>query len=267
MNDFKSKSEIVTQPRHFHSDHLGSTSYLTDHDGNVSQFVCYTPYGETLVDEHLTGMNSTFFAIEASPRQFANKFAITLGSHSIYHNGTFSISQMRKSKLACDLPWREKVREANDRTRYLFNGKELDTETNLYYYGARYFEPSTAVWYGSDPLREKYPFTSSYVYCNGNPVKYVDPDGEAWITAEYEGESFYYYDERINSQEDIVNVYYHGDHGETRNNYDISMVEGGTEIKDGNNTIILNDDGSFTINGVTIILPKIQTMGKVKNNY
>ena len=39
----------------------------------------------------------------------------TPSSHSIYHNGTFSISQVRKSKLACDLPWREKVREANDR--------------------------------------------------------------------------------------------------------------------------------------------------------
>ena len=85
-------------------------------------------------------MNSTFFALEASPRQNESTLSFALGSHSIYHNGTFSASQMRKSKLACDLPWREKVREANNRTRYLFNGKELDTETNLYYYGARYFE-------------------------------------------------------------------------------------------------------------------------------
>ena len=36
----------------FHTDHLGSTSYLTDTAGNVSQFVWYTPYGESLVDEH-----------------------------------------------------------------------------------------------------------------------------------------------------------------------------------------------------------------------
>ena len=84
--------------------------------------------------------SSIFFTIEASPRQNESTLSFALGSHSIYHNGTFSASQMRKSKLACDLPWREKVREANNRTRYLFNGKELDTETNLYYYGARYFE-------------------------------------------------------------------------------------------------------------------------------
>ena len=30
----------------YHSDHLGSTSYITDKDGNATQFVCYKPYGE-----------------------------------------------------------------------------------------------------------------------------------------------------------------------------------------------------------------------------
>ena len=68
------------------------------------------------------------------------------------------------------------------RTRYLFNGKELDNETLLYYYGARYFEPREILWYGCDPLREKYPFTSSYVYCDGNPITYVDPDGRIKIS-------------------------------------------------------------------------------------
>ena len=44
----------------FHTDHLGSTSYLTDTAGNVSQFVCYTPYGEAIVDEHLTTYENPF---------------------------------------------------------------------------------------------------------------------------------------------------------------------------------------------------------------
>ena len=44
----------------FHTDHLGSTSYLTDTAGNVSQFVCYTPYGEAIVDEHLTSYENPF---------------------------------------------------------------------------------------------------------------------------------------------------------------------------------------------------------------
>ena len=36
----------------FHSDHLGSTSYITDTEGNVTQYDAYLPYGELLVDEH-----------------------------------------------------------------------------------------------------------------------------------------------------------------------------------------------------------------------
>src|SRR5574344_1953574 len=37
---------------YFHSDHLGSTSYVTDRKGNITQYDAYLPYGELLVDEH-----------------------------------------------------------------------------------------------------------------------------------------------------------------------------------------------------------------------
>ena len=33
------------------------------------------------------------------------------------------------------------------------------------------------VWYGVDPLMEKYPAYSPYVFCAGNPVKLVDNEG------------------------------------------------------------------------------------------
>ena len=36
----------------YHSDHLGSTSYITDDKANITQFDAYLPYGELLVDEH-----------------------------------------------------------------------------------------------------------------------------------------------------------------------------------------------------------------------
>ncbi len=65
---------------------------------------------------------------------------------------------------------------------YKFNGKELDAETGLYYYGARYYDPSAALWLGVDPLAEKYPDVSPYVYCAGNPVVRIDPDGR-WFLA------------------------------------------------------------------------------------
>jgi len=104
---------------YYHSDHLGSTSYVTDRDGKVSQFVAYLPFGESLYEQHSNTK---------------------------------------------DMP-------------YLFNGKERDEETGLYYYGARYYDPWSAVWAGVDPMWVKYPYQSPYAYCGNNPIMIIDPDG------------------------------------------------------------------------------------------
>ena len=53
----------------------------------------------------------------------------------------------------------------------------MDEETGLYYYGARYMNPVASIWYGVDPLAEKYVATGGYVYTLDNPVKLVDSDG------------------------------------------------------------------------------------------
>jgi RHS repeat-associated protein len=61
--------------------------------------------------------------------------------------------------------------------RYKYVGKERDNETGMYYYGARYYAAWTCRFVSVDPLAEKYPEWSPYVYCADNPVKYIDPDG------------------------------------------------------------------------------------------
>ena len=82
-------------------------------------------------------------------------------------------------------------------TPYLFNGKELDEETGLYYYGARYYDPKLSVWYSVDPLSNYNPLSNEnhldgehnggvfnpsnlnpYIYCYNSPIKYLDPNGE-----------------------------------------------------------------------------------------
>ena len=103
----------------YHSDHLGSTSYITDDKANITQYDAYLPYGELLVDEH----------------------------------------------------------SSSEELPYKFNGKQFDEETGLYYYGARYLNPVTSLWYGVDPLVEKYASMGGYVYTLDNPVKLVDTDG------------------------------------------------------------------------------------------
>ncbi|MCP1997578.1 RHS repeat-associated core domain-containing protein, partial [Flavobacterium sp. HSC-61S13] len=60
---------------------------------------------------------------------------------------------------------------------YKFNAKELDESTGYYYYGARYYDPGTSVFLSVDPLAEKFPGMSPYVYVANNPIRYIDPDG------------------------------------------------------------------------------------------
>ncbi len=63
---------------------------------------------------------------------------------------------------------------------YKFTGQELDSETDLYYYGARYYDAevgrfvSIDPWFGdlSDPQS-----LNKYAYVLNNPLKYVDPTG------------------------------------------------------------------------------------------
>lgn len=45
---------------YFHPDHLGSSSYISNLAGNVSQHIEYMPFGEMLVDEHINSFNTPF---------------------------------------------------------------------------------------------------------------------------------------------------------------------------------------------------------------
>jgi len=62
-------------------------------------------------------------------------------------------------------------------SRYTFSAKEKDDETQYSYFGARYYDSDLSVWLSVDPLSDKYPSMSAYMYCAGNPVILVDPDG------------------------------------------------------------------------------------------
>ncbi len=47
------------------------------------------------------------------------------------------------------------------------------------------------IWLSVDPLSDKYPSMSPYMYCAGNPVILIDPDGrEIWITGDAVSEAF-----------------------------------------------------------------------------
>ncbi len=61
---------------------------------------------------------------------------------------------------------------------HTFSAKERDSETGLSYFGSRYYSSDLSIWLSVDPMSDKYPSLSPYVYCANNPVKLVDPNGE-----------------------------------------------------------------------------------------
>ena len=67
--------------------------------------------------------------------------------------------------------------------RWRFSGKEeQDAAFGIAYsdFGARFYDRSAA-WTTIDPMAEKYYAVSPYVYCNNNPILFVDPKGEEGI--------------------------------------------------------------------------------------
>lgn len=64
--------------------------------------------------------------------------------------------------------------------RFLFNGKEQQVTGNLGLldYGARMYDPEIARWSTIDPLAEKHPGSSPYMYVGNNPIAFIDPNGE-----------------------------------------------------------------------------------------
>ena len=60
--------------------------------------------------------------------------------------------------------------------RYRYTGKERDSETGLYYHGARYYLPWLVRWASCDPagLRDG---VNIYAYVRGNPIRLMDPSG------------------------------------------------------------------------------------------
>src|SRR5690606_29908630 len=55
--------------------------------------------------------------------------------------------------------------------------KELDDATQMYYYGARYYDPRISIFVSVDPLAEQAFNWTPYRYAFNNPINVTDPTG------------------------------------------------------------------------------------------
>ena len=68
-----------------------------------------------------------------------------------------------------------------------FSGKERDAESDLDYFGARYYDRSLYRFISADPAislqrgSANPQFWNLFSYCGNNPIKYYDPDGRAFL--------------------------------------------------------------------------------------
>jgi RHS repeat-associated protein len=97
--------------------------------------------------------------------------------------------------------------EQVDLTRYTdkvtetFTGKELDDETELSYFGARYLDQMLGMWVSVDAKRQ---FNSPYLYAgNGtNPVNGVDPDGnKVWAVTKTDQKAYAAFTKKLNAEQ------------------------------------------------------------------
>lgn len=129
-------------------------------------------------------------------------------------------------------------------------GKELAYSNGLgeFDFGARFYWQAVPGFTSVDPMAEKYPWLSPYLYCANNPVNLTDPTGEA--PSEYEAAlmaGYVYYDE---DQETYLNLLNHS-------HWEISNM--GDEIA-------LNQNGTFE-NGLQSVLFERTIDGKTEYAY
>ncbi len=131
-------------PHYYVADYLGSNIAVIRSDGALVQSVTYYPYGEP----HRDPSASAGIGI-AGP------------------------------DLPMSAPTSNTATASTSSNPYLYGGKEYVRRDGLreYVYGARMCVSSETRFNSADELCELRPWDSPYLFCGGNPVRYVDPTG------------------------------------------------------------------------------------------
>ena len=139
----------------FLRDHLGSVRVVARPDGKAVQVNHYYPYGMAFAGGGMSG-NAGAHPVEGG---------VSVAGGSLEIGG--ETGGMELARPGASQPYR-------------FLGNELYTSNSLglYDFSARMYDPALGRFLSVDPMAEGYRHLSPYAYCAGNPVVYVDKDGQ-----------------------------------------------------------------------------------------
>lgn len=147
----------------YHPNYLGSVDLVTDISGSVHQFFLYNSCSRR--DLPFASLKRGKGLARPNPDSGARREGENMNEYNA-------------QSVGFDSPYR-------------FNGKELDEETGLAYYGARYYDNQLSMWLSVDAMAmnpHNMPLTP-YHFSANNPVNMVDPDGNDWYVTSTEGSS------------------------------------------------------------------------------
>ncbi len=152
----KGSSNLKQETYSYYAD--GNRSSYTSFAGNTVT-TAYDALGR-LTNEHSTGANAYDKTYTYDARGNRAKLIVAGGETVTYAYDAFGVELSPVS---------------SDANPFRYSGEYFDAETGDYYLRARYYAPGLGRFLSEDPVRDG---DNWYVYCNNNPVRYVDPSGK-----------------------------------------------------------------------------------------
>ena len=167
----------------------GSATYLMDPDrrrvkktvGTATTYYLRGPGGSVLAE--YTGQSPSARYVYAGSRRIARIAGSSASYYLADHLGSTRslVDGVGAVTAAYDYwPYGEVLATSGSgATHFRFTGHERDAESSLDYMLERSYAYDVGRFLRPDPMQDEYPGISPYAYAANNPLKYVDPDGQA----------------------------------------------------------------------------------------
>lgn len=165
--------------------------YYYDGDGGRQKTIVggvITTYVGSLYEESGTRKTKYFFLGDTRVASSTNGNILYyhgdhLGSANVLTDASGVKKELTEYEPFGKISRSNKLGSSDEIARYYFTGQKLDDETGLYFYNARYYDPSLGRFISPDTIVQSpsNPQTlNRYTYAGNNPVNNIDPTGHSF---------------------------------------------------------------------------------------